>query len=178
LEDENMRIRPSHVVILAFFVTMLVMVSVPSLGASSSQGAMYLSDPAHTGVYDNGGVQPGNSVLWKYQAVFGPDAYSQSLSSPIVDGGVVYAANHYIFALDAGTGALKWKYKTGDVSNNLDQAPTPAVVNGIVYAGSLDGNVYALDASTGALKWNYTIENGVSASPAAIARGVFSIGDQ
>ena len=119
-----MRIRPSHMVILAFIVAMLVLVSVPSVAASSSQGAMYLGHAAHTGVYDDGGVRPGNSVLWKYEAVFGPDAYTQSLSSPIVAGGVVYAANHYIFALDAGTGAFKWKYKTGDVSNNLDRAPT------------------------------------------------------
>jgi outer membrane protein assembly factor BamB len=32
---------------------------------------------------------------------------------------------------------------------------SPAVVNGVVYIGSDDGNLYALNAATGAMKWSY-----------------------
>ena len=31
----------------------------------------------------------------------------------------------------------------------------PAVSNGVVFVGSLDGSMYALDAVTGAKKWSY-----------------------
>ena len=32
---------------------------------------------------------------------------------------------------------------------------SPAVVNGIAYFGSGDGNVYAVDANSGVLQWKY-----------------------
>ena len=55
-----------------------------------------------------------------------------------------------LYALDASTGALLWKYATGDGTYS-----SPAVANGVVYVGSDDGNVYALNAGTGALLWKY-----------------------
>jgi outer membrane protein assembly factor BamB len=45
-----------------------------------------------------------------------------------------------------------------------------AVVNGVVYLGSDDGNVYALNASTGAKLWSYT--TGAVGSSPAVANGV------
>ena len=57
-----------------------------------------------------------------------------------------------MYALSAETGALLWKYTTGD---EIDSSP--AVANR-VYVGSNDGNVYALSAKTGALVWKYTPE--------------------
>jgi glucose dehydrogenase len=44
---------------------------------------------------------------------------------------------------------LKWSYTTGGKVYS-----SPAVANGVVYVGSIDGNVYALNASTGALLWS------------------------
>jgi eukaryotic-like serine/threonine-protein kinase len=41
-------------------------------------------------------------------------------------------------ALNASTGALLWKYPTGDVVES-----SPAVVNGVVYVRSADGDLYA-----------------------------------
>ena len=66
---------------------------------------------------------------------------------------------------------VDWQYKT-DTS-----ASSPAVVNGIVYAGSIenDGNVYALNASTGAKLWSYATGGGVEGSP-AVANGVVYVG--
>src|SRR4029079_6597885 len=65
---------------------------------------------------------------------------------------------------------LAWSYTTGDIV-----APSPAVVNGMVYVGSDDNNVYALDASTGALVWTYSTGGDVESSP-AVANGVVYVG--
>ena len=51
---------------------------------------------------------------------------------------------------NVGKLVLKWKYTTGSVFHS-----SPAVVNGVVYVGSVDHNVYALNASTGAKLWSY-----------------------
>jgi outer membrane protein assembly factor BamB len=65
---------------------------------------------------------------------------------------MVYASSedHNVYALDASTGALVWKYPTGDV-----MLGSPTVANGVLYVGSNDNNVYALDAKTGAKLWTY-----------------------
>ena len=87
----------------------------------------------------------GNLVpLWE-------SAISASSSSPAVVNGVVYIGsfeNNNVYALNAATGALIWKYTTG-----FNVFSSPAVANGVVYVGSRDGNVYALNAGTGALIW-------------------------
>jgi outer membrane protein assembly factor BamB len=49
------------------------------------------------------------------------------------------------------------------------------VVNGVVYIGSLDGNVYTLNASSGAKLWSYTTSTTMPSSP-AVAKGVVYIG--
>ncbi len=51
----------------------------------------------------------------------------------------------------------------------------PAVVNGVLYIGSDDGNVYALSAATGAQLWNYTTGNPVDSSP-AVVNGIVYVG--
>ena len=54
----------------------------------------------------------------------------------------------------SNVGSLRLKWKSIPIgfglASNLPQS-SPAVVNGVVYVGSYDGNVYALKASTGAL---------------------------
>ncbi len=53
---------------------------------------------------------------------------------------------------------------------------SPAVANGVVYVGILDGNVYALNASTGTTLWSYATGAGrfLTSSP-AVANGVVYI---
>jgi outer membrane protein assembly factor BamB len=89
-----------------------------------------------------------------------------------VANGVVYVGSNdnNVYALNAETGALVWKYTTG-----VAVYSSPAVANGVVYIGSLDNNVYALKASTGALLWKYTTSNWVVSSP-AVANGVVYVG--
>ena len=52
---------------------------------------------------------------------------------------------------------------------------SPAVVNGVVYVGSGDGNVYALNAASGVQLWNYTTGGEVDSSP-AVVNGVVYVG--
>jgi len=107
-------------------------------------------------------------MLWKYQTSSG----GIHVSSPAVSEGVVYIGSfdNYVYALDASTGNLKWKYHTDD-----QVASSPAVSGGVVYIGSYDDHLYALDASTGNLKWKYLTGDRVWSSP-AVSEGVVYIG--
>jgi eukaryotic-like serine/threonine-protein kinase len=102
-----------------------------------------------------------------------PDPYDTFLSSPAVSNGTVYfgSSDGNVYALNARTGSLRWKFKTGDVVHS-----SPAVVGGTVYVGGWDTFFYALDASTGALEWKYKTGDdpdehnqvGIQSSPAVV----------
>ena len=71
---------------------------------------------------------------------------------------------------NVGRLGLKWSYTTG-----AQVFSSPAVANGVVYVGSVDGNVYALKASTGAKLCSYQTGDYVFSSP-AVANGVVYVG--
>jgi len=81
-----------------------------------------------------------------------PDPFDVYLSSPVVFGGRVYfgSGDGSVYSLDAATGALKWKFKTGDVVH-----ASPAIADGKLYIGSWDSYFYALDAATGKELWKF-----------------------
>lgn len=81
-----------------------------------------------------------------------PDAWDIFTSSPAVAGGKVYfgSGDGNVYAVDATTGLLQWKFATKDVVHT-----SPAVANGVVYVGSWDSSLYALDAETGQLRWTF-----------------------
>jgi outer membrane protein assembly factor BamB len=66
------------------------------------------------------------------------------------------------------TNNVLWEYGTGGTV-----ASSPAVVDGKVFFGSIDGNVYCLDASTGAWIWQYPTGDEVWSSPAVADGKVF-----
>jgi outer membrane protein assembly factor BamB len=109
-----------------------------------------------------------------------PDPFDVFLSSPAIAGGVVYvgSGDHNVYALDAASGKLRWKFTTGNVVH-----ASPAVSNGTVYIGSWDRYFYALDARSGTLKWKFVtgddrnIYNQVGiAGSAAVAGGMVYFG--
>jgi outer membrane protein assembly factor BamB len=109
-----------------------------------------------------------------------PDPFDVFLSSPTVVAGIVYfgSGDHHVYAVDASSGALRWKFETGNVVH-----ASPAVADGVVYIGSWDRNLYALNAATGALIWKFQtgddteIYNQVGiASSAAVAAGTVFFG--
>jgi outer membrane protein assembly factor BamB len=109
-----------------------------------------------------------------------PDPFDFYLSSPVVWKGLVFfgSGDTNIYALDAATGSLKWKFKTGDVVHG-----SPAISDGTLFVGSWDSYFYALDAVTGKEKWRFKtgedpeIHNqvGIQSSP-AVADGVVYFG--
>jgi len=111
-----------------------------------------------------------------------PDPWDFYLSSPSVWNGAVYfgSSDGNIYALDANSGTLKWKFPTGDVVHS-----SPAIADGTLYIGSWDTYLYALDATTGREKWRFKtgddpdIHNhvGIQGSP-AVAGGVVYFGSR
>jgi len=169
-------------------------------GGSSSpvlaNGVLYVGGFDDTGATLYAFNSDTGAVLWKY--AMGNWNWS---GTPAVANGVVYVGTDALYALNASTGALLWKYNGGGgtaaVANDVvyygnqqglyalnaetgvllwkhtgsGPLDTPAVANGMVYFGSIDGYVCALNASTGAFVWCYHITGEVYSSP-VIVNGV------
>jgi outer membrane protein assembly factor BamB len=107
-----------------------------------------------------------------------PDAWDIFTSSPAVASGKVYfgSGDGNVYAVDATTGVLQWKFPTGGVVHS-----SPAVVDKTVYVGSWDSYLYALDAETGQQRWSFkggddpAIHNqvGFQSSPAVVDGTVY-----
>src|SRR5882724_8786170 len=118
------------------------------------------------------GVQPIEETM--------PDPFDCYLSSPVVWNGAVYfgSGDGNIYSLNAATGAVNWKFKTGNVVH-----ASPAIADGVLYLGSWDTNFYALDAATGTEKWRFKTgedadihnQEGIQSS-AAVADGMVYFG--
>jgi eukaryotic-like serine/threonine-protein kinase len=80
------------------------------------------------------------------------DAFDVFLSSPVVALGNVYfgSGDGNLYAVDAKTGELRWKFKTNDVVH-----ASPAFADDTLYFGSWDSYFYAVDAKTGKEKWRF-----------------------
>ena len=109
-----------------------------------------------------------------------PDVWDIFTSSPAVANGKVFfgSGDGNVYAADAQTGVLQWKFPTKDVVH-----ASPAVVGNTVYIGSWDSYLYAIDAETGQQKWAFksgedaVIHNqvGFQSSP-AVVDGVVYVG--
>jgi outer membrane protein assembly factor BamB len=90
------------------------------------------------------GVQPAAETM--------PDPFDCYLSSPVVWQGAVYfgSGDGNVYSLNAASGGLNWKFKTGDVIH-----ASPAIAEGTVFIGSWDSYFYAIDAATGREKWRF-----------------------
>ena len=127
----------------------MIFVILFSMGAGDSVaqgGALFRGDAARTGVYPSAAPKSIEHVLWEFKTG------GRVISSPVVADGTVYVGSndHFLHALDAGSGRELWKFQTGANVNS-----TPAVAGGAVYFLSLDGNAYALDARTGKQLWKF-----------------------
>src|SRR5260221_13863594 len=65
-------------------------------------------------------------------------------------------------------GDLKWKFRTGGKIFS-----SPAIVNGLAFIGSEDGNLYAIDIKTGRRTWKFPTGGAVHSSPAIYGDNVY-----
>jgi outer membrane protein assembly factor BamB len=109
-----------------------------------------------------------------------PDPFDVYLSSPAIWHDAVYfgSGDGNVYALHAKTGALVWKFKTGDVVH-----ASPAIADGTVFIGSWDSYMYAFDAASGDERWRFKtgddpdIHNQVGiASSVAVLDGIVYFG--
>jgi eukaryotic-like serine/threonine-protein kinase len=117
------------------------------------------------------GMQPKNQTI--------ADPFDIFLSSPVVTNGLVYfgSGDGHVYSLDANSGKLNWKFKTGNVVH-----ASPAFANDIIFVGSWDSYFYAIDAKSGKEKWRFhggedpLIHNqvGFQSSPAVVDSVVYT----
>lgn len=101
--------------------------------------------------------------------------------TPAVADGTVYVSEDCgdVLALAAADGSVKWRYDTG---TRRGAGSPPAIVDGVVYVGSLTApggrsvqKVYAIDAETGQKLWDFPVGDDVRSSP-AVADGTVYVG--
>jgi outer membrane protein assembly factor BamB len=122
----------------------------------------------------------GIAPLWLMLAAANTSAYAQATSSPAdwtqFHRDNMQRWNPYETVLGVGNVGglqLQWKNPNGVFDNSIQSSP--AVVNGVVYFGSDDGNFYALKANTGTLLWSFKTSSAVYSSP-AVVNGVVYFG--
>ncbi len=126
------------------------------------------------------GINLPAASIWAFDAVTGATRWNTTASvsningSPVVAGGVVYAATteDQVLALDAATGARIWDVKpNGGRGSGFLSSPT--VAEGKVFAASVNHRLYALDAATGAVLWSFQTEGHNSSTPAVVDGTVY-----
>jgi len=105
---------------------------------------------------DMKGITPENVATlkkaWKYKL----DDDSPIETSPVVWNGTMYvtSAHNHVYALDAKTGKLKWKFSYAPHVIAFAANRGVALADGHVFIGTLDGHLLSLDATTGKKVWD------------------------
>jgi len=159
-------VRPTH-----HAVVFGVLIGLIAAATWADDWPAYRHDAARSGIADEAITAP-LSQDWVFVPTFPPShAWGDPQPKPIEDnlelprlrfddafhtavaGGLVYfgsSADNTVYALDAGTGHVRWTFIT---DGPVRMAPT--VAGGKVYVGSDDGNVYCLGAGDGRLLWTF-----------------------
>ncbi len=100
------------------------------------------------------------TVAWAFQ----PGDHAEGLqATPIVRDGVLYlsTSNNLIFAIDAATGEVHWKYEynPGEPGVYRRQNRGVAVGHGLVFMGTIDNRLVAVDRETGNEVWRVTVQD-------------------
>jgi outer membrane protein assembly factor BamB len=125
----------------------------------SSNGTLYVGSPNGYlyALTDNGNnaTQLWNyttgSITWSTAAISTDGTIYVGSNSGSPNSGVLYALNP--------DGTLKWNYTIGGtwtMSGGITDSPVIGS-DGIIYVGSLDGNIYAINPTDGTVKWKYYI---------------------
>jgi len=151
----------------------LATAGLPKSIAGAKSWPMFRGGPTRTGVLDNRpGPAPPLDALW---AIKDPNVNIGDFSaSPAIAEGRVFIAGSFasvffrganIYCLDAATGQIAWRFKTGQ-----QVFSSPVVANGRLYCGEglhSDGNssLYCLDATSGTCLWSFPTKSHVESTP-------------
>ncbi len=102
--------------------------------------------------------------VWRTDLGSAKEAKYSAEGQPIVEDGVIYipTGNDDVFAVDAASGKIKWKYAAG-ISQKISTvccgwlSRGVALGEGKVFIGQLDGNLVALDQRTGKVDWKTAV---------------------
>jgi PQQ-dependent dehydrogenase (methanol/ethanol family) len=129
-------------------------------------GVLYFVAPYPNVLYAIDMSKPGGALKWKFEPK--PDAAAQGEAccqpinrGPFYSNGTIYfnSIDAHTFAIDAETGALKWKVKVGDFKKGETTNMAPLVVKDKVLVGNsgaefgVRGWLTALNTKDGSVAW-------------------------
>ncbi|MBL8797124.1 MAG: PQQ-binding-like beta-propeller repeat protein [Planctomycetia bacterium] len=96
-------------------------------------------------------------------------------AAPVVAGGTVYAidGSGVVFAIDAQTLQVRWRFATRGGPGNCNNVAAPAVVGKYLHVGTTAGLYYVLDRDTGKVVREIDCQEPILSSPAAGADRVY-----
>lgn len=161
-----------------------------AMAESGTEWATYGGDSANTRYSALKQIDSKNVKDLKVAWAFPLGVLEGQETTPLVVNGTMYVTSpkgpKYVYALDAQTGAMKWRYAP-ELPNDVFAAVCCGLVNrGVAYAngkifvGRLDGRLVALDAGTGKELWKVKVADYQSGdditSPPTIAKNMVVIG--
>lgn len=141
-----------------------------TINAAAGEYEYYCSVPGHkeAGMVGTLTVVPGDAEATTTPATTGS---SDEPTSAMFRGG----PSHQGIQPGPGLAApakLPWEFQTTSAIFS-----SPAIVDGVIYVGSLDGSMYALGSNSGPAHWQFTTGAGILSSP-AVADGIVYFGSE
>ena len=147
----------------------LAVLAASALAQASNEWGVYGGDYGNTRYSTLNQINSGNVKKLNVAWIRSLGSLESQQSTPLIINGTMYVTTStgpkYVFALDARTGAIKWKYEPelpGDyfatVCCGLDNRGA-AYANGKLFVGRLDAKLVALDANTGKELWTATVQD-------------------
>ena len=127
---------------------------------------MYVLTPFPNILYALDLTKPGASVKWQYEPK--PESAAQGVAccdvvnrGPVFTNGMIVfnTLDNHVVAVDAETGAERWKTKVGDINRGETMTMAPLAVKNLVLVGNSGGEMgvrgwlKALDVQSGEVRW-------------------------
>jgi polyvinyl alcohol dehydrogenase (cytochrome) len=149
---------------------------VPVVAAGQKTGTYWLLNrdtgkviwSANIGPYGvHGGVEWGSA--YADGRLYFAEANTGAVTTKLINGQTVTTGGYW-GALDAQTGKILWE--TADPANAQDMGAL-STAGGVVYAGSMSGEMYALDGATGKILWSYKGIGSSNSAPSIVGNTIY-----
>jgi outer membrane protein assembly factor BamB len=115
------------------------------------------------------GNMPGRSIQTELGLIAAIPMTDAVLASPVVSNGKVFAidGSGVVFAIDAETATVLWRFATKGGPGNCNNVATPAVIGQYVHIGTMAGYYYVLDRDSGEVVSEIDCREPIFAAPVA-----------